>query len=367
MVSVLEKLSDHELLEKTKSLVAQERELATAVLWHLKEVSDRRLYAARGFCSLFDYAVKELNYSEPAAARRISAMKLLTQVPEIATGIANGSLNLSTVSAVQNFFKREEMGQGKIYSPEEKRKILDSMAHKSKRECESLLATLSPDSVIPPEKVRPVTRKYTELRIIVEEETLKKLQKLRDLLAHQNPDGSFGKLLELISEIALEKIDPVRKEQRVQKRNEAKEQRSKEQSREQVEDKPKERSTALSEGSPETEDVSEIRNSREKNSPTPAELESKSEMNPRHIPEQIRRQVFLRDGGRCTYEDPITGRVCGSKYKLQVDHIKPIALGGDSHIDNLRTTCSSHNQWEAISKLGTEAMAPFIWVRDATM
>jgi hypothetical protein len=108
------------LLDKTKQLAAKEREITTEVLWHLKEVSDRRLFSARGYPSLFAYAVKELKYSAAAAGRRLAAMKLLVSVPEVASAIETGTLNLSSVCAAQSFFKREEIEQGKQYSTEDK-------------------------------------------------------------------------------------------------------------------------------------------------------------------------------------------------------------------------------------------------------
>lgn len=38
--------------------------------------------------------------------------------------------------------------------------------------------------------------------------TLEDLEKLRSLLSHQNPEGTNGKLLELLIKMALEKLDP---------------------------------------------------------------------------------------------------------------------------------------------------------------
>lgn len=321
----LRKLSDTELLDRTKILAAKEREVGTEVLWHLKEVSDRRLYSARGFSSVFEYTVKELKYSEAAAGRRVAAMRILSDLPEVASALEEGSLNLSTLSAAQGFFKREEIEQNKKYTVEEKREVLEALTHKSKRECEKILVSLSPESAVGQEKVKPLTETQTELRIIVDEETLKKVEKLRDLLAHQNPTGSYGKLLDLITEIALDKIDPQRIEERSQKRKAKKTQ---------VTTPPAEEKTTHSQD------------------PVDAPASAAS----------LKRQSYLRDEGRCTYEDPVTGQVCGTTYKIQQDHIVPLALGGASTLENYQNRCSSHNLWEAVVKLGKETMAPFIHV-----
>ena len=56
---------------------------------------------------------------------------------------------------------------------------------------------------------------------------------------------------------------------------------------------------------------------------------------PRYIPAAVRRHVWLRDGGRCCYRDPLTGRGCTSSHLLQIDHLLPIAQGA-------ARTCSTY-------------------------
>src|SRR3989442_1567204 len=104
----LKSLSNETLLRNTQNLVAEERRLTTSILWHLHEIQMRRLYAEKGYGSLFEYAVQALGYSEAAAGRRISAMRLLAEVPEIEPALKDGSVNLSTLSTIQNFFQRKE-------------------------------------------------------------------------------------------------------------------------------------------------------------------------------------------------------------------------------------------------------------------
>ncbi len=73
-------LSDDRLLERTKELSRIEHHLEVVVIDHLREIHKRRLYLRRGFSSLFDYAVRELGYSDAAAWRRIKAMRLCADV-----------------------------------------------------------------------------------------------------------------------------------------------------------------------------------------------------------------------------------------------------------------------------------------------
>ncbi|MGQ4646853.1 HNH endonuclease [Lyngbya aestuarii] len=58
-----------------------------------------------------------------------------------------------------------------------------------------------------------------------------------------------------------------------------------------------------------------------------------------HIPPAVRKYVFERDNYQC--------RSCGKtaqKTKLTIDHIIPLALGGQNDLSNLQTLCHSCNQ-----------------------
>jgi 5-methylcytosine-specific restriction endonuclease McrA len=63
---------------------------------------------------------------------------------------------------------------------------------------------------------------------------------------------------------------------------------------------------------------------------------------PEHIPAHVRREVWRRDGGRCQWK-LANGEICGCTRHLQLDHVRPLALGGTSTIDNVRILCRSHN------------------------
>ena len=64
--------------------------------------------------------------------------------------------------------------------------------------------------------------------------------------------------------------------------------------------------------------------------------ESQSCASGRAISAGVRRQVWQRDGGRCSYVDPQTGRRCNSTHLIEIDHIVPHALGGGADPGNLR-------------------------------
>jgi HNH endonuclease len=54
------------------------------------------------------------------------------------------------------------------------------------------------------------------------------------------------------------------------------------------------------------------------------------------IPDDVKRLVWQRDGGRCCS--------CGSNIELQFDHVIPVAMGGASTPENLQILCGPCNR-----------------------
>jgi hypothetical protein len=48
------------------------------------------------------------------------------------------------------------------------------------------------------------------------------------------------------------------------------------------------------------------------------------------------------------------GHRCEETSRLELDHVRPLALGGESTADNLRLLCRAHNTYEAERMLGRE-------------
>ena len=69
------------------------------------------------------------------------------------------------------------------------------------------------------------------------------------------------------------------------------------------------------------------------------------------IPAAVRRAVWERDGGRCSW--PIDGGgCCGSSHRLELDHVVPWARFGGRTEDNLRLLCGRHNRLAARQAFG---------------
>lgn len=75
----------------------------------------------------------------------------------------------------------------------------------------------------------------------------------------------------------------------------------------------------------------------------------------RRISTAMHDAVWQRDGGRCTFVGP-DGLRCPSTSRLEIDHIRPYALGGASDdAANLRVMCKAHNQLLARRVFGAAA------------
>jgi hypothetical protein len=185
----LKHLCDKTLLNDTKSLVFQERTCITKILHHLKEIETRRLFADLKFGSLFEYAVKELGYSEAAANRRIHSARLLKDMPELEKKFESGELNLTNATMASQLFKGE-----KIKDKEIKKKILKKIEGKTKKAAEKALQEFS-------------TKKSEGqvLRIKVSDKTAEKFENLKRLLGSK--ELSHDELMDYIITAATEKIE----------------------------------------------------------------------------------------------------------------------------------------------------------------
>ena len=65
--------------------------------------------------------------------------------------------------------------------------------------------------------------------------------------------------------------------------------------------------------------------------------------NPRHIPNRVKRQVWKRDGGQCTFVSE-GGHRCESRTLIEYDHVEEVARGGRATVDGIQLRCCAHNQ-----------------------
>ena len=104
-------LGDQQLLEQTRRLAANQRCLEVHILDHLDEIDRRGLALRRGFSSLFDYAVRELRFTDAAAQRRIQAMRLCRRHGWVRASLQSGELTLTAAAQLETTFAGAERAE----------------------------------------------------------------------------------------------------------------------------------------------------------------------------------------------------------------------------------------------------------------
>ncbi len=75
----------------------------------------------------------------------------------------------------------------------------------------------------------------------------------------------------------------------------------------------------------------------------------------RLVPAQVKREVWVRDGGQCTFVSD-AGHRCCARELLEFDHIEEVARGGKAAVAGVRLRCRGHNQFTAEQTFGAEFM-----------
>lgn len=318
-------LTDEQLVKDLKGFVKQERTLLTEILYHLKELDSRKLFSSLGYKSLYEYACTELQYSNDQAYRRIQAMRLLKEIPEISNQINSGTLSLSNISQAQRYFN-----ESKTTNKVAKIEVLKQLENKSVREAQKQLLSLAVEKPLPLETKKQITPTQVNVNFIMSENLEEKLEQIKSLLGPKGINISLAELVETMASLSLEKL----KEQRFgknrinQNSNTAWIHNKNSQNFHDFLDVKKETqkqtSNSLKQQSASTNSAPSIKS-----------IHIKSN-NSRYIARKIKYQIWHRDQGKCTQ--------CASTRNLNFDHIQPYALGGESNLENLRLLCFHCNQ-----------------------
>ncbi|MGE3973472.1 MAG: HNH endonuclease [Bdellovibrionales bacterium] len=319
----MKNMKDAELLVLIKSKVQAERNLTLEIIDILQEIQSRRLHLQRGYSSLHEFCVKELKYSDGAAYRRIKAMKLVEEMPEAIKSIESGSLTLTTASQLQNVFESKAK-TARPLTQNEKAKLFRQIQNQSRQEVERTIAKVCPEIIKRDEKVRMLNNMQVKVELILDEKLYAKLERLKNLTSHRNKN--FVELIEHLADQELKRIDP--------------------------EEKAKIKTSSSKKSSNAAAHKNSGNGSFKTASPTKLDLTHVKTKNSRYIPSAIRHAAWMNSKGRCTFIDPLTKRRCDSNHRLQLEHIKPYAIGGENSVDNLRILCANHNELTAIRFYG---------------
>ncbi len=323
----LSHLADHVLLRDLTALVSQERTTTATLLAHLAEVDARKLYLPAAYPSMHAWCVGELHLSEDAASKRIHAARAARQFPAIFPALADGRLHLSAVVLLAPHLTEETAEE-----------LLAVAAHRTKGEIEVMLAQRFPRPDLPtrvqaiapsrlanehapghveasPEqhapghvgssspraKVAPLSSERFALQVTIAQGTHDKLRRAQELLGHAVPSGDVAQVLDRALDALLAQLE-------------------------------KRKCAAASRPGP----------------------RRRSE-NERHVPADVRRKVWQRDGGQCTFESD-RGKRCEARTRLELDHVEAVGRGSIATTDGIRLRCQAHNQFTAEQTYGTEFM-----------
>lgn len=330
-------MTQEQIHQKLLILISKERSLLSQIIDYLQMIYDQRIYAERGHSSLFAYVVKELGYSESAAYRRVNAVKMIKEIPGLADQVKSGALNLNTLADAASAFRRNEKQERKKLSPKEKARSLDSLVGKSKREAEKKLAKIFPQSETPKTTLRQFTTKQddgvkTKVTLVFSEKQMKVIHRLKELY----PGKDLTELFFIAGQDFLKRTDPMEKAQRIIQKKHIKEQVI-----EKIRDREEIQKNNISPGK------------------VPVPKNNKVDQEIKRVPSNIKHKVWVRDKGECQFRNKKTGKICGSKMSLELDHLKPRAWGGEHSIDNIQLCCKVHNLYRAKKLLGDNKMRPY--------
>jgi hypothetical protein len=324
-------LPDTTLLVELKSLVSQDRQTTALLVAHLGEVDARRLYAPAGYPSMYEYCLQVLHFSEDMAYKRIQVARLARQFPGIHGMLADGRLHLSAILTLSAHL-----------TPDNAQELLDSAAHRTRAGIEQLLAERFPQPDLPtliepllpstydgqlapgrviftspahdvpatagpaslptsPAKVAPLTPQRFAVQFTMGQETHDDLLYAQALLGHAVPNGDVAQIFARALKTLIAKLE------------------------------------------------------QQKFAKTERPRACRRSDDARHIPAEVKRGVWERDGGRCTFVSE-GGRRCEARTRMEFDHVEPVATGGHATVKGLRLRCRAHNQYEAERAFGRDFM-----------
>ena len=182
-----------------------------------------------------------------------------------------------------------------------RQELVELAAGKSTRQVMQMLAGVDPELAAPGERLRALGDGRRELKAVIDAECQRGLEQLRALLSHVDPHLTLGQLVGRLVQEGLDRYDPgrPRRGRRNGKRGSGTGERS---------------------------------------------LMTAPQDAGRAATSAGKREVWQRAQGRCSYVDRHSGRRCGSRFLLEIDHIVPYALGGGAEPDNLRLVCQAHHR-----------------------
>ena len=319
----LEHLSDAALEHGLDSLVGRERGSSAEIVAHIAEM-DRRGSYAPVYTSMHAYCLGRLHLSEDSAYKRIQAARAARQYPLLFETLADGRLNLSAVCLIAPHLSSENL-----------RAMVAMATHKSNAGIRQWLADRDAGRRPAPAAAPPTFARQLEVRLppLAVQQVEAAVAAVPPVLLREPAAGPAAYDMQFI--MTPEDHEALRYAQAL-----------------------------LSHAIP-CGDIAEIYRraiklvikeaEKRKFAATPRPRARGGAVRGRRAPAGVRREVWKRDGGRCTFVAP-AGHRCGTQGFLEFDHIVPVARGGLATADNLRLRCRAHNQQAAKRVFGSQFM-----------
>jgi 5-methylcytosine-specific restriction endonuclease McrA len=194
------------------------------------------------------------------------------------------------------------------------------------------------------DEIEPLSAERSRIHVNVSRQFTRKLEAARRGLGHAIPHATIEQALEAALDLLLEK--------QAKRRGQVKKPRATRPAKPQVADAKGERARpreeALQQG------TVDLTLALVPNQPPPHRRTGPREA----IPAAVRRAVWERDGGRCSW--PLDGGgTCGSTHRLELDHQLPWARFSEPTVDNLRVLCRHHNVLAARQAFGNRCVARY--------
>jgi hypothetical protein len=346
----IKSLTNENLESHLQKLVKTERKITHLVLQCIAEIDRRKLYLLKAYPSLFEFLVQSYGYSPSAAMRRIDGARLLQQIPEVAEKIESGAVNLSQVSLIQRA-EREVKRETKCAMPlEVKRELLFKIENRTQIQTEQLIAKTLNVDLSPAKRTVHHRDESVTLTITLNKEQMKILEAVQAKLSHAVPEKNWSSLIAYLAQKELSRLNGKQKSTNAIAHKAHPTVRA---LTTEVNKKPENKSEIQPKEPnfyPQNKSKTESAIDTDFTAATVADRSAQhltlvGKAHRPSIPRSIQRQL-LHPNAVCVFRDPSTGKICGSRHFLQMDHIKSVSRGGRNEISNLQVLCGQHNRYK---------------------
>ncbi|MDZ4661742.1 MAG: HNH endonuclease signature motif containing protein [Pseudomonadota bacterium] len=307
-----------ELVEETRVLVKYEKEVCAKIIRNLSIINEKQIYLEMKYGSLRAFCIDELKMCPATAQRRVDAVTISQSVPDIADRIEKGEISLTRVGQVAKFVRDEKKIVDRDLSAGDIKAIVNDVQGQVNEYDAAIALSIKSEIVQKPvlEKTRILAGGRQTMEMEVNSRFLMALQEMRHLLSHQGYQSKADILLKAM-DFYLLKNHPGKQAESKSVTLETLEQQNLELQDDEMQD-------------------TEMQDGKLENVP------AKKYANERYVSKKLRQQVWRACQSKCTFGHS-SGKRCDSTFRLQVEHIHPIALGGKSDIENLTLLCQAHS------------------------